>query len=69
MEELVKESGAKGIVATTITGCPYGSIVQKVEREHFKKLGIPIIQLEATVHKGRPTEEQVMRVRTFVEML
>ncbi len=69
LEELVKQVGAKGIIASTITGCPYGSIVQQVEREHFKKLGIPIIQLESTVHGGRPSEEQIMRVRTFVEML
>lgn len=69
VEELVNETNSKGIIATTITGCPYGSIVQKIERDHFKKLGIPIVQLESTVHKGRPTEEQVMRVRTFVEML
>jgi len=69
IEELVKEIGAKGVISSTITGCPYGSIVQQMEREHFKKLGIPIIQLEGTVHRGRPSEEQIMRVRTFVEML
>jgi benzoyl-CoA reductase/2-hydroxyglutaryl-CoA dehydratase subunit BcrC/BadD/HgdB len=69
LEELVEKVGARGVITSTITGCPYGSIVQQMEREHFKKLGIPIIQLEGTVHRGRPTEEQIMRVRTFVEML
>jgi benzoyl-CoA reductase/2-hydroxyglutaryl-CoA dehydratase subunit BcrC/BadD/HgdB len=69
LEEIVRKVGAKGVISSAITGCPYGSIVQQMEREHFKKLGIPIIQLENTVHKGRPTEEQIMRVRTFVEMI
>jgi len=69
LEELVEETAAKGIVSSAITGCPYGSIVQQLERAHFKKLGIPVIALETTVHNQRPTEEQVMRVRTFVEML
>jgi len=66
---LAEETGAKGIISSAITGCPYGSIVQQIEREHFKKLGIPIISLEGTVHRGRPSEEQIMRVRTFVEMI
>jgi hypothetical protein len=41
----------------------------KTEHDYFKGQGIPIISLESTVHKERPTEEQVMRVKTFVEML
>jgi benzoyl-CoA reductase/2-hydroxyglutaryl-CoA dehydratase subunit BcrC/BadD/HgdB len=69
IEKLYRESGARGIIATAITGCPYGSVVQQVERDHFKALNIPIISLESSVHKERPTEEQVMRVKTFVEML
>lgn len=69
IEELVQQSGARGIVSSSIIGCPYGSISQQVERDYFKALGIPIITLESTVHPERPTEEQVMRVKTFVEML
>ncbi len=69
IEKLYRESGARGIVATSITGCPFGSVVQQTERDYFKALNIPIISLESSVHKERPTEEQVMRVKTFVEML
>jgi benzoyl-CoA reductase/2-hydroxyglutaryl-CoA dehydratase subunit BcrC/BadD/HgdB len=69
IEKLYRQTGARGIVASTITGCPYGSVVQQIERDHFKALNIPIISLESSVHKERPTEEQVMRVKTFVEML
>ena len=69
LEELVHSTNAKGVISSAITGCPYGSIVQQLERTHFKKLGIPTIALETSVHSERPTEEQVMRVRTFVEML
>ena len=69
VEKLVKKTGARGVIASAITGCPYGSVVQQVERDYFKQQGIPYIALEASVHKERPTEEQVMRVKTFVEML
>ncbi|MFZ4855557.1 MAG: 2-hydroxyacyl-CoA dehydratase [Desulfuromonadaceae bacterium] len=69
VEKIYRESGARGIIASTITGCPYGSVVQQIERDYFKTLNIPVIALESSVHKERPTEEQVMRVKTFVEML
>lgn len=69
VEELIRRTHAKGIISSSITGCPYGSVVQKTERDYFQSLGIPIITLEANVHKERPSEEQIMRVKTFVEML
>ncbi len=69
VERICRATGAKGVIASAITGCPYGSVVQQTERDYFKGLGIPIISLENTIHKERPTEEQIMRVRTFVEML
>ena len=69
IERLYKSTGARGIITSAITGCPYGSVVQQTERDYFKEQGIPIISLESSVHKERPTEEQVMRVKTFVEML
>lgn len=69
VEELINKTGAKGIISSAITGCPYGSVVQKTERDYFKGLGVPVITLETNVHKERPSEEQIMRVKTFVEML
>lgn len=69
LEEIVRKSGARGILSTTIRGCPFGNIAQQMERSYFRRLGIPVITLETTVHTERPTEEQVMRVKTFVEML
>jgi benzoyl-CoA reductase/2-hydroxyglutaryl-CoA dehydratase subunit BcrC/BadD/HgdB len=69
IEELVRETGAKGVISTAVTGCPYASIVQQMERSHFKNLGVSFIGLETNVHKERPSEEQIMRVRTFMEML
>ncbi|MBE2213902.1 MAG: 2-hydroxyacyl-CoA dehydratase [Opitutaceae bacterium] len=69
IEEAIRRTGARGIVASGVTGCPYNSIVQQVEREHFKKLGIPMIALETTVHREPPTEEQLIKLETFVEML
>lgn len=68
VEELINKTRAKGIISSSITGCPYGSVVQKIERDYFQSLGIPIITLETNVHKERPAEEQIMRVKAFFEM-
>jgi benzoyl-CoA reductase/2-hydroxyglutaryl-CoA dehydratase subunit BcrC/BadD/HgdB len=69
VEELLKETGSRGIISSSTTGCPYGSMVQQLERDYFKKNGIPLIALETTVHNELPTEEQITRVKAFIEML
>lgn len=69
IEEEIRKTGARGVIASGVTGCPYNSIVQQVEREHFKKLGIPLIALETSVHREPSTEEQLIKLKTFVEML
>jgi hypothetical protein len=43
--------------------------VQGLEREYFKKLGVPMVALETTVHDQPPTEEQITKVKTFLEVL
>jgi benzoyl-CoA reductase/2-hydroxyglutaryl-CoA dehydratase subunit BcrC/BadD/HgdB len=69
VEELLKETGARGIINSIVTACPYASVVQQLERNYFKKQGIPMVALENTVHNEPPTEEQVMKVKTFIDML
>jgi benzoyl-CoA reductase/2-hydroxyglutaryl-CoA dehydratase subunit BcrC/BadD/HgdB len=69
IESLVRETGARGVIAGSVTGCPYGSIVPQLERTYFKNLGIPYISLETSVHHDPPTEEQLTRLKAFVEML
>jgi benzoyl-CoA reductase/2-hydroxyglutaryl-CoA dehydratase subunit BcrC/BadD/HgdB len=70
VEELVARTNARGIISSFVTGCPYGSVVQGLEREYFKKKGVPIVTLEHTVHAEEPpTEEQITRIKAFVEML
>jgi benzoyl-CoA reductase/2-hydroxyglutaryl-CoA dehydratase subunit BcrC/BadD/HgdB len=69
VEELVEETKAKGIISAFVTGCPYGSVVQGLERDYFKKRGVPLVALETTVHDVPPTEEQITKVKTFLEML
>lgn len=69
IEQLLKKTGAKGVIAASVTNCPYGGIVPQLERKHFKAHGVPYINLETTVHKDPPTEEQITRLKTFVEML
>lgn len=69
VEELIKKTRARGYISMSITGCPYGSAVQMVERDYLQSMGIPIINLETNVHKEPPSEEQIMRVKAFFEML
>jgi hypothetical protein len=69
VEELVKKTGARGIINSSVTACPYASLVQQLERNYFRKQGIPLVALENTVHNEPPTEEQVMKVKTFIDML
>jgi len=70
IEEIVEQTNARGIISSFVTGCPYGSVVQGIEREYFKKKGVPLVTLEHTVHAEEPpTEEQVTRIKAFIEML
>jgi benzoyl-CoA reductase/2-hydroxyglutaryl-CoA dehydratase subunit BcrC/BadD/HgdB len=69
IERALKETGAKGIIISVMTNCPYGGVVQKNERDYFQRLNIPMVTIETTVHRGPPGEEQIMRVKTFFEML
>ncbi|MGA7829391.1 MAG: 2-hydroxyacyl-CoA dehydratase family protein [Terracidiphilus sp.] len=37
--------------------------------EGLRKMGIPYISLDTSVHREPPTEEQLTRVKAFIEML
>jgi len=67
--EEVAKTGARGIIASSIIGCPYASLMQQLERDHFSALGVPVLTLETDVHREPPTEEQIMRIKAFMEML
>jgi hypothetical protein len=69
IERILKETGAKGVITVAMTGCPYGSMVQKIERDYFQQLNVPTVTLETNVHQEPPGEEQIMRIKTFFEML
>ncbi|AHF92407.1 2-hydroxyglutaryl-CoA dehydratase [Opitutaceae bacterium TAV5] len=69
VEEIVKHTGARGLISSAITACPYASVVQQLERNYFRKQGFPIVGLEHTVHTEPATEEQTMKVRAFLEQL
>ncbi|CAH2598768.1 2-hydroxyacyl-CoA dehydratase [Rhodovastum atsumiense] len=69
VEEEVRKTGARGIISSSVIGCPYASLMQQLERDHFKELGVPLIALETDVHREPPTEEQIMRIKAFIEML
>jgi benzoyl-CoA reductase/2-hydroxyglutaryl-CoA dehydratase subunit BcrC/BadD/HgdB len=69
IERVLRETGAKGVIIVAITGCPYGGVAQKKERDYFKRLNVPMVTLETNIHPTPPGEEQVMRIKAFFEML
>jgi benzoyl-CoA reductase/2-hydroxyglutaryl-CoA dehydratase subunit BcrC/BadD/HgdB len=69
VEDEVRRTGARGVISSSIIGCPYASLMQQLERDHFKTINIPLLALETDVHKEPPTEEQITRVKAFLEML
>jgi benzoyl-CoA reductase/2-hydroxyglutaryl-CoA dehydratase subunit BcrC/BadD/HgdB len=70
VEELVEKTKARGIISSFVTGCPYGSVVQGLERQYFKRKGVAFVGLEHSVHAEEPpTEEQITRIKAFIEML
>ncbi|MDR1498320.1 MAG: 2-hydroxyacyl-CoA dehydratase family protein [Puniceicoccales bacterium] len=69
IEELIAKTGAKGLISSAITACPYASLVQQLERNYFRKKGFPIVALEHSVHNDPVTEEQTMKIKAFLEQL
>ncbi|CAH2602734.1 2-hydroxyacyl-CoA dehydratase [Rhodovastum atsumiense] len=69
VEEAVRRTGARGIVSASLIGCPYASMMQQLERDHFKQIGVPLIAIDTDVHREPPTEEQITRIKAFMEML
>jgi benzoyl-CoA reductase/2-hydroxyglutaryl-CoA dehydratase subunit BcrC/BadD/HgdB len=69
VEEAVRRTGARGIVLSSLIGCPYANMMQQLERDHFRALGVPLITLDMDVHREPPTEEQITRIKAFMEML
>lgn len=69
IEELIEKTGARGLVSSAVTACPYASLVQQIERNYFRKQGFPIVALEHSVHNEPITEEQTMKIKAFLEQL
>ncbi|MDR2863697.1 MAG: 2-hydroxyacyl-CoA dehydratase family protein [Puniceicoccales bacterium] len=69
IEALIEKTGAKGLISSAVTACPYASLVQQLERSYFRKQGFPIVALEHSVHNEPATEEQTMKIKAFLEQL
>ncbi|MDR1817534.1 MAG: 2-hydroxyacyl-CoA dehydratase family protein [Puniceicoccales bacterium] len=69
IEALIEKTGAKGLISSAVTACPYASLVQQLERNYFRQQGVPIVALEHTVHNDPITEEQTMKIKAFLEQL
>lgn len=68
-EQEYKLTGANGIIIYSYHGCYVSNISDELEREHFKKVGIPALAMEGSFQAGEPSGQLITRVRAFVEML
>lgn len=68
-EQEYKLTGAKGIVIYSYAGCYVSNIGDELQREYFKKKGIPALAMEGSFQAGEPSGQLITRVRAFIEML
>lgn len=69
MEYQIKKAKATGILLYGYVGCSAGSVVFELQRDHFKKMGIPTMNVLGSFQVGPPTGQLVTRVKAFIEML
>lgn len=69
LERHVKHVKAKGIVLYGYVGCSFSGIDRELQREYFRKRGVPSISLDGTFQVGPPSGQLITRVKAFVEML
>lgn len=69
IEEEVRRTGARGVIVSGTTGCPYTSLTRQLEQDFFTERKIPVLSVEGTAHADPVTEEIKMRVKAFIEML
>lgn len=69
IENMIEESGSKGMFFYTYIGCPYGGMHVELFRDHFHKKGVPSSGLEGSWQVGAPSGQLITRVRAFIEML
>lgn len=69
IENMIAETGSKGMFFYTYIGCPYGGMHVELFRNHFHQKGVPSSFLEGSWQVGAPSGQLLTRVRAFVEML
>jgi len=69
IEQMIAESGSRGMFFYTYIGCPYGGMHVELFRNHFHQKGVPSSNLEGSWQVGAPSGQLITRVRAFIEML
>jgi benzoyl-CoA reductase/2-hydroxyglutaryl-CoA dehydratase subunit BcrC/BadD/HgdB len=69
IENMIEESGSKGMFFYTYIGCPYGGLHVELFRDYFHKKGVHSSGLEGSWQVGAPSGQLITRVRAFIEML
>ena len=70
-EELIQQTGARGVVSSGLVSCPFFSMASQLDQDYFSKRGVPFVALETpgNIMEGTPEEAQITRVKAFLEML
>lgn len=69
VERQLKVADADGIIQYGYIGCSLGGIMTELQRDHFKKMGVPFLSLEGSFQVGEASGQVETRVKAFIEML
>ncbi|BBB90909.1 MAG TPA: 2-hydroxyacyl-CoA dehydratase family protein [Methylomusa anaerophila] len=69
LEKEAQKVNARGLILYGYLGCSYSTIAREMWGDHFRKQGIPSINLEGTFQIGPPSGQILTRIKAFTEML
>ena len=69
LEKHIREVNAKGLLLYGYVGCSFAGIDRELQRDHFRKLGVPCLTIDGTFQVGNPSGQLITRIKAFVEML
>jgi benzoyl-CoA reductase/2-hydroxyglutaryl-CoA dehydratase subunit BcrC/BadD/HgdB len=71
VEDLFHQTKARGIISGGLISCPYFDMAAQLDQDYFRKKRIPFLTVQSpgTGPESLPGEDQVTRVKAFIEML
>lgn len=69
IEKHIKNVDAKGLLLYGYVGCSFAGIDRELQREYFRKHGVPCLTIDGTFQVGNPSGQLITRIKAFIEML